>query len=179
MRDQGEMKEHSMTRKAAGSPEPLTVSKAICAARIKLNLKATDRDGILRELVPLVIDPRDERGTELLFKALKEREDMCSTCVTDGVAVPHSRNALVGLVDHPVLAYGRHRRGAAFGSLDGKPVHHFFLLCAPNVREHLQLLARLARLINKPEFRDGFWSTRCGRRSSGCRSCRSGPGGSC
>ncbi|MGD0016703.1 MAG: PTS sugar transporter subunit IIA [Verrucomicrobiia bacterium] len=149
-----------MTRNEATSlPELLTVSKAISVDRIRLNLKATDRDGILRELVPLVIDPHDERGTEVLFKALKEREDMCSTCVIDGVAVPHSRNALVGLVSHPVLAYGRHRRGVAFGSLDGKPVHHFFMLCAPNVREHLQLLARLARLINKPEFRDGLMAT--------------------
>ena len=151
------MEKYPMTPKeVAGSPEPLTVAKAICASRIKLNLHANDRDGILRELVPLVIDPKDERNTEVLFKALKDREDMCPTCINEGVAVPHSRNALVGLVDHPVLAYGRHRRGAAFGSLNGKPVHHFFLLCAPNVREHLQLLARLARLINKPEFRDGL-----------------------
>jgi mannitol/fructose-specific phosphotransferase system IIA component (Ntr-type) len=93
---------------------------------------------------------------EVLFKALKEREDMCPTCINEGVAVPHSRNALVGLVRRPVLAYGRHRRGVAFGALDYKPIHHFFLLCAPNVREHLQLLARLAQLINKPEFRDGL-----------------------
>ena len=151
------MEKHLMTpNEVAGSPEPLTVANAICANRIKLNLHANDRDGILRELVPLVIDPKDERHMEVLFKALKEREDMCPTCINEGVAVPHSRNALVGLVRRPVLAYGRHRRGVAFGALDYKPIHHFFLLCAPNVREHLQLLARLAQLINKPEFRDGL-----------------------
>jgi mannitol/fructose-specific phosphotransferase system IIA component (Ntr-type) len=157
MKDRGEMKKDSTTpNEAAGSREQLTVANAISTDRIKLNLHANDRDGILRELVPLVIDPKDERNTEVLFKALKEREDMCSTCINEGVAVPHSRNALVGLVGRPMLAYGRHRRGVAFGALDGKQVHHFFLLCAPNVREHLQLLARLARLINKPEFRDGL-----------------------
>ena len=157
MRDKGEIKEHPVTSKRTPSSlGPPTVAQAICADRIRLNLHANDRDGILRELVLLVIDPTDERGTEVLFKALKEREDLCSTCVNEGVAVPHSRNALVGLVGRPVLAYGRHPRGVAFGALDTKPVHHFFLLCAPNVREHLQLLARLTRLTNKPEFRDGL-----------------------
>jgi len=154
------MKQHPMTSKeAAGAMSPpklLTVANAISTGRIKLNLHTNDRDGILRELVTLVIDPKDERDTEVLLKALKDREDMCPTCINEDVAVPHSRNALVGLVSRPVLAYGRHRRGVAFGSLDYKPVHHFFLLCAPNVREHLQLLARLARLINKSEFRDGL-----------------------
>jgi mannitol/fructose-specific phosphotransferase system IIA component (Ntr-type) len=103
--------------------------------------------------LPIGFPPGQKRYADQLFKALKERENLCSTCVNDGVAVPHSRNALVGLVDKPLIAYGRHVKGVAFGALDGNPVHHFFLLCAPNVREHLQLLARLARLLNNPDFR--------------------------
>ena len=47
-----------------------------------------------------------------------------------------------------------------FGGLDGKPVHHFFLLCAPNVREHLQLLARLTRLVHRAEFRQKLSAAR-------------------
>ena len=138
---------------AAGIPEPLTVSSVILPARISTDLKATDKDRILRELTALVIDPREVRPTEILFQALKTREDLCPTCVSEGVAIPHARNALVGLVDKPVLAYGRHNAGVDFGALDGKPIHHFFLLCCPNVRQHLQLLSRLARLVNKPELR--------------------------
>ena len=84
---------------------------------------------------------------------MKAREDLCPTCVNEGVAIPHARNALVGLVDHPVLAYGRHRAGVDFGAFDGKPIQHFFLLCAPNVRDHLFVLARLSRLLGQPDFR--------------------------
>jgi nitrogen PTS system EIIA component len=138
---------------ATGIPEPVTVSKALSAGRINMNLKASDKDGILRALVALVIDPNDRSTSETLFNALKAREDLCSTCVNEGVAIPHSRNALVGLVEQPILAYGRHRAGIDFGALDGQLVRHFFLLCAPNVRQHLQLLGRLARLINNAEFR--------------------------
>jgi len=145
--------EQQLPPEATGLPEPPTVANAITPARINLDLGSADKDGVLRELCALVVDPREERLFETFLQALKAREDLCPTCVTEGVAIPHSRNAVVGIVDHPVLAYGRHVRGIDFGALDGKPVHHFFLLCAPNVREHLQLLARLARLVNNPEFR--------------------------
>jgi len=111
-------------------------------------------------LCALVIDAREERLFDALFQALKVREDLCPTCVSEGVALPHARNALVGLVDNPVIAYGRHVQGIDFGAFDGKPVHHFFLLCAPNVREHLQLLARLTRLVNNPEFRANLKAAR-------------------
>jgi excisionase family DNA binding protein len=138
---------------ATGLPLPLTVANAISPAHISLNLTAPDKYAVLRELCALVLDPGEERLFETLFQALKAREDLCPTCVSEGVAIPHARNALVGIVDIPVLAYGRHQKGVDFGALDGKPVHHFFLLCAPNVRQHLQLLSRLARLVNNPDFR--------------------------
>lgn len=141
-------------RSAAGAaPVKLAVSDAIVADRVQMNLQGDDRDGVLRQLVHLVIPAQEERMSETLFQALKAREDLCPTCVTEGVAIPHARNALVGMVDKPVLAYGCHQAGVNFGALDGKPVRHFFLLCAPNVREHLQLLSKLARLLNHPAFR--------------------------
>ena len=139
---------------ATGIPEPVTVASAMALDRIKLDMQAANRDGALRELVDLVIDPKEQRLSEMLFNALKAREDLCPTCMSEGVAIPHSRNALVGLVDRPILAYGRHQAGIDFGALDGVPVRHFFLLCAPNVREHLQLLSRLTRLLRKPGFID-------------------------
>lgn len=138
---------------ATGISEAVALSQALSPQRINLNLKAFDGDGILRALVALVIDSKDQHWSETLFQALKAREDLCPTCVNEGVAIPHARNAIVGLVERPVLAYGRHRAGIAFGALDGKPVHHFFLVCAPNVRDHLQLLARLLRLLRRPGFR--------------------------
>lgn len=145
--------EQQLPAEATGLPQPLTVANALTPARINTSLAATDKEGVLRELCALVIDPREERLFETLLQALKAREDLCPTCITEGVAIPHSRNALVGLVDSPMVAYGFHNQGVDFGALDGQPVHHFFLICAPNVRDHLQLLARLARLVNNPEFR--------------------------
>jgi mannitol/fructose-specific phosphotransferase system IIA component (Ntr-type) len=145
--------EQELSPEASGMPQPLTLANALSISRININLTANDKEGVLRELSALVINPREERLFDTFLQALKAREDMCPTCITEGVAIPHSRNALVGLVDNPVIAYGRHKNGIDFGALDGKPVKHFFLLCAPNVRQHLQLLVRLARLVNSAKFR--------------------------
>jgi excisionase family DNA binding protein len=152
--------QQQLSPEATGLPPALTIANVITPARINLNLAASDRNGVLRELCALVLDPRDERLFETLFQALRAREDLCPTCVTEGVAIPHARNALVGLVDTSVLAYGRHNQGVDFGALDGKPVYHFFLLCAPNVRQHLQLLSRLARLVNNADFRARLMATK-------------------
>jgi len=152
-RDATPVDEQQLSPEATGLPSALTIANVIAPARINLNLTAPDRNGVLRELCALVLDPREERFFDTLLQAIKSREDLCPTCVTEGVAIPHARNALVGLVDIPVLAYGRHNQGVEFGALDGKPIYHFFLLCAPNVRQHLQLLSRLARLVNNADFR--------------------------
>jgi PTS system nitrogen regulatory IIA component len=143
----------AQTATPVAEPGPL-VSECLAPDQINLELVSTNRNGILRELVALVIEPHEKRLAETLYQALKAREDLCPTCVNEGVAVPHSRNAIVGLVERPVVAYGRHTAGIDFGALDGKPVHHFFLLCAPNVREHLQTLAQLARLVRSRPLRE-------------------------
>lgn len=152
-RNAGPVTGQQLPTDATGLPPVLTIASVMSPSRIQLDLQAAARDDVLRELVALVIPPKEAERNETLFRALKVREDLCSTCVDEGVAIPHARNALVGLVEHPMLVYGRHRAGVDFGALDGKPVHHFFLLCAPNVREHLQLLARLARLVKDIDFR--------------------------
>jgi mannitol/fructose-specific phosphotransferase system IIA component (Ntr-type) len=85
-----------------------------------------------------------------LLRALHEREQLHSTGIGDGIALPHSRNALVGLVDQPVMVFGRHKKGIPYDAIDGIPARLFFLLIAPTVTQHLAILARLGRL-----FRDG------------------------
>jgi mannitol/fructose-specific phosphotransferase system IIA component (Ntr-type) len=145
-----------MASKSATQPvafDIVTVAGALSPARMNFSLLGADKDSVLRELTALVVSPAKKRLFNALFKALKAREDLCTTCVNEGVAMPHSRNAIVGLVEHPVIAYGQHPKGVDYGAFDGQPVHHFFLLCAPNVRQHLQLLARLARLLHNPQFR--------------------------
>jgi len=132
----------------------IVLSELLSPATINLNLQSNDRDSVLSELVnqiPELKDRPDARVT--LLRALKEREQLHSTGVGDGIAFPHSRNALVGLVEHSSIVLGRHAEGVAFGAIDSVPARLFFLLVAPTVTQHLGVLARLSRLLADPKLR--------------------------
>ena len=116
---------------------------------IELHLRGTQREEILQALVDKVPEIAGQpTARQTLLRALQEREQLCSTGIGDGIALPHARNALVGLVDHPVIVMGRHDTGIPFGAIDGAPARLFFLLVAPTVSQHLQVLARLSRLLS-------------------------------
>ena len=132
----------------------IVLSKLLSPATINLNLQSVDRDSVLSELVNQIPELRDRPDArQTLLRALKEREQLHSTGIGDGVAFPHSRNALVGLVDHPSIVMGRHPDGIAFGAIDAEPARLFFLLVAPTVTQHLGVLARLSRLLTDPKLR--------------------------
>jgi len=123
-------------------------------ASVNLNLKGNDRDTVLEELVNQVSEiAKQPDARQTLLRALHEREQLHSTGIGDGVALPHARNALVGLVDHPVIIFGRSTQGVNFGAIDGAPSKLFFLLVAPTVTEHLAMLARISRLLRDPRLR--------------------------
>jgi len=135
----------------------VVLSELLSPATIILDLKSTDRESVLTELVnqiPQLADRPDARQT--LLRALHDREQLYSTGIGDGVALPHSRNALVGLVDWPIMVFGRHKQGIPYGAIDSVPARLFFLLIAPTVTQHLAILARLGRLLRSPKLRQNL-----------------------
>ena len=135
----------------------VVLSELLPPAAINLALTSADRDSVLSELVnqvpPLARQP-DARQT--LLRALREREQLHSTGIGDGIALPHSRNALVGLVDQPIIVFGRHATGIPYDALDRVPARMFFLVVAPTVTQHLAVLARLTRLLRDPKLRQSL-----------------------
>lgn len=130
------------------------LSDALSLRCVRLSLAADDRDGVLRELIDCIPDLADNPpAREKLFRALLEREQLHSTGIGDGIALPHARNALVGLVDRPVIVFGRHAKGIPYGAIDRQPARLFFLLVATNVSQHLSLLARISRVLRDPRVR--------------------------
>jgi mannitol/fructose-specific phosphotransferase system IIA component (Ntr-type) len=114
---------------------------------------------VLTELVnqiPQLANEPAERQT--LLRALHERERLHSTGIGDGIALPHARNALVGLVDAPLMVFGRQAQGIPYDAIDGVPARLFFLLLAPTVTQHLGILARLGRILRDPALRQRLLS---------------------
>lgn len=116
---------------------------------VKLELEATNRDEALRELVELL--DVDEASQRTLFKTLKRRENLGSTGIGKGIAIPHCRSLAVPRLH---LAYGRHPAGLDFRSIDGAPVHNCFLIIAPPVEvsnQYLPVLGKIAQFAKDPD----------------------------
>ena len=135
----------------------IMLSGLLSPATIKLALTSRDRDGVLEELVNVIPKIEEQPGMRAtLLRALHEREQLHSTGIGDGVALPHARNALVGLVDEAVIIFGRHPTGIPYGAIDGKPARLFFLLIAPTVTQHLAVLARISRVLHNAKLRQAL-----------------------
>src|SRR5258706_6940271 len=135
----------------------VVLSELITAATINLNLRSLDREAVLEELVNQIPELSDQTPARLtLIRALHERELLHSTGIGDGVALPHARNGLVGLVNHAIIVFGRHPKGINFGAIDQIPARLFFLLIAPTVTQHLGILARISRLLRDPKLRQSL-----------------------
>ena len=93
---------------------------------IALDLAGTTKDEILRELIGLL--RLDEKSEGILFKMLKRRENLGSTGIGRGMAIPHCRSLVVNRLR---VAFGRKNKGIDFNAIDNQPVYHFFLIVAP------------------------------------------------
>ena len=115
-------------------------------------LQATEKRAILEELAHYMSSrhPRIDRPT--LSRVLIEREQLASTAIGEGVAIPHGKLASVGEI---VACLGRAPAGVEFDSMDGQPTYLFFVLVAPesSTGAHLKALARISRVFKDPEFR--------------------------
>jgi PTS system nitrogen regulatory IIA component len=121
-------------------------------ALITAELQTTTKAGVLGELSELLARQQPIVDAAVLRKVLEEREQLASTAIGDGIAIPHGKLDVVGQL---VGALGRSRAGIEFDSIDGKPTHLVFMLVAPSnsTGVHLKALARLSRLFRDADFR--------------------------
>ena len=116
---------------------------------VSLSIRSTDRDAVVGELVGLLGLDNDNATT--LLKAICRREALGSTGVGRGIAVPHCRSLAVRQVQ---VAFGRHVGGLEYDAIDGRPVHHVFLIIAPPVEasnSYLPVLGRIAQLAKETD----------------------------
>ncbi len=115
-------------------------------------LKGKTKKQVLEELIDALLEHKPRMDRERLMGVLLERERLGSTGIGDGIAIPHGK---VKDLDQLILSFGRSSQGVDFESMDGKPVHLFFLLVAPEscAGIHLRALAKIARLLKNNSVR--------------------------
>jgi PTS system nitrogen regulatory IIA component len=118
---------------------------------INVDLKATDKKGVLDELVASIAQVAGASHDNLV-KVLLERERLGSTGIGGGIGIPHGKYRDL---DSLVLGFGLSRKGVNFESLDGRPTYIFFLLMTPenSAGTHLKLLAQISKLLRDDDVK--------------------------
>jgi mannitol/fructose-specific phosphotransferase system IIA component (Ntr-type) len=116
---------------------------------IALDLQGDTKDDILKELIGLL--GLDDRSEQMLFKMLKRRENLGSTGIGRGIAIPHCRSLVVSKLR---VAFGRKRAGMDFKAIDDQPVQFFFLIVAPPLEvsnQYLPVLGKIAQFSKEAD----------------------------
>jgi fructose-specific phosphotransferase system IIA component len=120
---------------------------------IKADLQSDDKEGVIHELASSlvtagVIKPEDLEG---ILKAIMKREELGSTGIGKGIAVPHTKHPSVSKL---IGTVGVSADGVDFNSLDGEKVHLLFLLISPPDRpgDHLRALENISRQLRDDTF---------------------------
>ena len=116
------------------------------------NLESRTKREVLTELSEIFLRGNIKVDYDTMVEVLLEREKLGSTGIGGGIAIPHGK--LAGL-ENLVVSFGRSNDGIDFDSMDGKPVHIFFLLMAPenSAGQHLKVLAKISRMLKDNSFK--------------------------
>ncbi len=117
-----------------------------------LDIEASEKPAVLEELASALASAEPELAEAPLLQVLRDREDLQSTGIGDGVAIPHGK---VAGLSRLVASFSRSRAGVDFDSIDGEKTHLFFLLVVPEHSggQHLKALARISRFFRDAAFR--------------------------
>lgn len=133
----------------------MLLSELLAPERVRVPLTSRTKDDLLRELVELAAGGRAAADVAAILQSVRDREQVLSTGIGGGVAIPHGKTPLV---DELVVAAGLCARPVEFESLDGAPVELCFLLIGPEsaAGAHVKALSRISRLLRRDTLRDAL-----------------------
>lgn len=128
------------------------ISELLTPDLINLNLTSKNKEGVLAEVADMVHKAGKVSDKDTFLGALMKRENLESTGIGKGLAIPHART---DTVDGVVMAFARSEEGIDFQSLDQKPAYLVFLIASPEREKsaYIKALARISRLMRKDTFR--------------------------
>ena len=129
----------------------MKISEFLGKNAIKIGIEATEKESALRELVDVLADVKEIGDKGAIVKSLIDRENLGSTGIGQGIAIPHGKT---DRVKELVAVLGISKKGVNFEALDGEVVYIFFLLVAPKetAGPHLKALAQISRLLRDAYF---------------------------
>ncbi|KPK72061.1 hypothetical protein AMJ87_05865 [candidate division WOR_3 bacterium SM23_60] len=131
----------------------MKISQLLKAKAIMMDIDAKEKIAAIKEMVDYLVAKKLVADGEAFLNALAKRENLESTGIGDGIAIPHART---GAVKGLLLAFARSQEGVDFSAIDGKPSYLIFLIASPEDKksEYIMALAKISRLLRRPQVRD-------------------------
>lgn len=122
---------------------------------ITCDLKSKDKESVIEDMVNLFVKKGIVADKTKFIEAIRKREELESTAIGDGFAIPHARSDGVKKIQ---VGLAKSKDGVDFLALDNKPVFLIFMIAAPITvrKEYLQLIAKIARLLKSNVMRKGL-----------------------
>lgn len=139
---------HVSTEVCPNSP----ISSLLQLEYVEVPLDAGTKPSVLKRLVTVAAKSWQIFDTAAVLDAVRQREDMMSTSFEGGIAIPHPLNRMPEALGESVIAFGRTASGIPFGGPRRELTDMFFLVLTRSNDTHLQILARLGRLFQTPDF---------------------------
>jgi PTS system fructose-specific IIC component len=129
----------------------MRLSGLLSEETIIVSLHDKNKMSVIEELLDLAMKTGKIKNRETALKAVMDREELMSTGLEKGVAVPHAKSSAASEL---TMSLGISKEGIDFEAADGKPSHLFFFILAPEAAAgpNVQVLAQIARLTSDPDF---------------------------
>lgn len=128
--------------------------RAIYHGEVLCNIAGDSKEEVIRSSMKILAKEL-RLDEEVITELLLDRERLMPTAISNGIAVPHTRDFLLR-ESYDVIAVVFPKNPIEYGALDNQPVHTLFFLFACDDKRHLHLLAKLAHLSRKEEHIEFF-----------------------
>lgn len=130
----------------------IPVSSLLDIRTVEVPMDARTKRSALETLIEIAGRTWEIWEPATILEAVQEREEVLSTGFDNGVAIPHPRNPLPDCLGRSIIAFGKTSKGIPFGAPNRQLTDIFFLVLTMDSRTHLQVLARLGRLLQQTGF---------------------------
>jgi PTS system nitrogen regulatory IIA component len=142
------------------SPD-VPVSSLMKPELVQVPLEARTKRSVLEGLIEVAGRTWQVWEPAVILKAVQEREQLMPTAFNSGVAFPHPRQPLPDALGQSLVAFGRTLSAIPFGATNNSAADCFFLILCRDTKTHLQVLARLSRMVQLPDFLPSLRAADC------------------
>ncbi len=137
------------------SIKTLSLIETIKRGGIHYRVEGNDKRSLLRSVIGLLNLP-DDIKKESLLEAMLVREELGSTGLGNGIAIPHTRYPVITHIPYAIVSISFLEKPIDYGAIDGQPVSCLFTLISPTVRSHLKILSRIAFVLKNINVKDAI-----------------------